>query len=133
MSRTKIELGATGEQIAVNHLKRLGYRIIEQNFRVRAGEIDIIAEQDGTLVFVEVKTRTDIRFGIPFESITASKKQHLSRVALEYMSRHDCHERPARFDVIGVQINGAGSPETADQQDAQIELIQNAFDIQPAI
>jgi putative endonuclease len=105
MTNTKIELGARGEALAVKYLKRSGYKIIEQNFRVRAGEIDIIAEQDGTLVFVEVKTRTDTRFGPPFESITASKKTHLSKVALEYMSRHNCHDRPARFDVIGVQLD----------------------------
>jgi putative endonuclease len=126
MTNTKIKLGATGEALAVNYLKRSGYKIIEQNFRVRAGEIDIIAEQDGTLVFVEVKTRTDTRFGSPLESITASKKNHLSKVALEYMSRHDCHERPARFDVIGVQLDTI-EPQSAS--DARIEIIKNAFDL----
>jgi len=112
--------------LAVNHLKRLGYKIIERNFRVRTGEIDIIAEQDGNLVFVEVKTRKDTRFGPPFESITAGKKMHLSKVALEYMSRHDCHDRPARFDVVGVQL-GTNAPNGAS--DARIEVIKNAFDL----
>ncbi len=126
MTNTKIELGARGEALAVKYLKRTGYRIIEQNFRVRTGEIDIIAEQDGTLVFIEVKTRTDTRFGLPFESITASKKIHLSKVALEYMSKHDCHDRPARFDVIGVQLD-RNEPKGAS--DARIEIIKNAFDL----
>jgi putative endonuclease len=126
MTNTKIELGARGEALAVKYLKRSGYKIIEQNFRVRAGEIDIIAEQDGTLVFVEVKTRTDTRFGPPFESITASKKNHLSKVALEYMSRHNCHDRPARFDVIGVQLD---TKESKRASDARIEIIKNAFDL----
>ncbi len=126
MTNTKIELGARGEALAVKYLKRTGYRIVEQNFRVRAGEIDIIAEQDGTLVFIEVKTRTDTRFGLPFESITASKKIHLSKVALEYMSKHDCHDRPARFDVIGVQLD---TNEPKGASGVRIEIIKNAFDL----
>jgi putative endonuclease len=126
MTNTKIELGAWGEAMAAKHLKRLGYKIVEQNFRVRAGEIDIIAEQAGTLVFVEGKTRTDTRGGPPFESITASKKANLSKVALEYMSRHDCHDRPARFDVIGVQL---ATKEPKRASDARIEIIKNAFDL----
>lgn len=124
MTNTKIELGAKGEALAVKHLKDLGYRIIERNYRVRAGEIDIIAEQAGTLVFIEVKTRTDLRFGTPFESITASKKNHLSTAALEYMSRHDCHNIPARFDVISVLFETNTSTQTSD---ARIEIIKNAF------
>jgi putative endonuclease len=126
MTNTKIELGAIGEALAVKHLKRMGYKIVEQNFRVRTGEIDIIAVQDSVLVFVEVKTRMSTRFGPPFESITAGKKIHLSKVALEYMSRHDCHDRPARFDVVGVQL-GSNGPEWAS--DARIEIIKNAFDL----
>ena len=126
MTNTKVELGATGEALAVKHLKRLGYKIIEQNFRVRYGEIDIIADQDGTLVFIEVKTRTGKRYGVPFESITSNKQNHLSKAALEYMSRNNCHDRPARFDVIGVQFN-AGKP--GKLSDARIEIIKNAFDL----
>jgi len=126
MTKTKVQLGATGETLAVNYLKRLGYKIIEQNFRVRYGEIDIIAEQDGTLVFIEVKTRTGKRYGVPFESITADKQSHLSKAALEYMSRNNCHDRLARFDVIGVQFD-AGEP--GNLSDARIEIIKNAFDL----
>ena len=126
MTNSKTELGTTGEALAAKHLKRLGYKIIEQNFRVRHGEIDIIAEQDGTLVFIEVKTRTDLRYGDPFESITANKQSHLSKAALEYMSRNNCHDQPARFDVIGIQL-AAGRPEKSAA--AKIELIKNAFDL----
>jgi putative endonuclease len=126
MGNTKIELGVRGESLAVAHLKRLGYRIIEQNYRVRQGEIDIIAEQAGTLVFIEVKTRTDSCFGPPFESITATKQKHLSKVALEYMSRYNCHDRPARFDVVGVQIGKKDSRKTSD---VSVELVRNAFDL----
>ena len=121
MTNTNINLGAKGEALAVKHLKGLGYRIVERNFRVRAGEIDIIAEQEGTLVFIEVKTRTDIRFGPPSESITASKKNHLSKAALEYMSRHDCHNVPARFDVISVLFETNECKQTSE---ARIELIK---------
>jgi putative endonuclease len=126
MTNTKIKLGARGEALAVKYLKGLGYTIVEQNFRVRVGEIDIIAEQEGTLVFIEVKTRTDTRFGPPFESITASKKKHLSKAALEYMNRHDCHDLPARFDVISVQFDTNDFKSTSD---ARIEIIKNAFDL----
>lgn len=126
MTNKKIKLGAKGEALAVKHLKELGYRIVERNFRVRAGEIDIIAEQEGTLVFVEVKTRTDTRFGPPFESITASKKSHLSKAALEYMNRHDCHNIPARFDIISILFETNKSEKTTD---ARIEIIRNAFDL----
>ena len=126
MTKTKVQLGATGETLAVNYLKRLGYKIIEQNFRVRYGEIDIIAEQDGTLVFIEVKTRTGKRYGLPFDSITANKQNHLSKAALEYMSRNNCHDRAARFDVISVQFDGG---EPGKLSDARIEIIKNAFDL----
>ena len=126
MTKTKVELGATGETLAVKHLKQLGYKIIEQNFRVCYGEIDIIAEQDGTLVFIEVKTRTGKRYGLPFDSITANKQNHLSKAALEYMSRNNCHDRAARFDVISVQFDGG---EPGKLSDARIEIIKNAFDL----
>ena len=126
MTNTKVELGATGETLAVKYLKQLGYKIIEQNFRVCYGEIDIIADQDGTLVFIEVKTRIGKRFGAPFESITANKQSHLSKAALEYMNMNNCHDRPARFDVIGVQFD-AGKP--GKSSDARIEMIKNAFDL----
>ena len=126
MTFPKKELGARGEELAVRYLKNRGYRILERNYRVKLGEIDIIAEQGGDLVFIEVKTRSDSLFGSPFDSVTVPKQKQLAKVALEYMSQCGCHNRPARFDVVGVQLKAANA---AQLQDAKIELMQNAFDL----
>jgi len=119
------ELGAKGEEIAARYLKKKGYRIIERNFRTRIGEIDIIAEHDRELVFIEVKTRTDVLFGSPFESVTPQKQKQLSKVALDYMNKMDCHDLPARFDVVGIEIREEGG----SAKDVKIDLLQNAFDL----
>jgi putative endonuclease len=126
MTLKKKELGAIGEGIVARFLKKRGYRIRERNYRVRLGEIDIIAEQGADLVFIEVKTRSDTIFGSPLESVTISKQRQLSKVALEYISKHNCHNRPARFDVVGVTFEKANSKQL---RDARIELVQNAFDL----
>jgi putative endonuclease len=126
MTLQKKELGAKGEEVAVRYLKSQGYRILERNYRIRLGEIDIIAEQGIDLVFIEVKTRSDILFGSPLDSVTIPKQRQLSKVALEYMSKKSCHNRPARFDVVGVQLKGVSAPQL---QNANIELVQNAFDL----
>ncbi len=126
MTLRKKELGEKGEEIAVRYLKSRGYRILERNYRIKLGEIDIIAEQGADLVFIEVKTRSDTLFGSPFDSVTAPKQRQLSKVALEYLSKRDCHDHPARFDVVGVLLKGVN---TAQLKDAKVELIQNAFDL----
>ena len=125
MTFKKKELGAKGEEVAVSYLKSRGYRIVERNYRIRFGEIDIIAEQGDDLVFIEVKTRSGTLFGSPFESVTKQKQKQLSKVALEYMSKQDCHERPARFDVVGIELHQGSN----SFKDAAIELLQNAFDL----
>jgi putative endonuclease len=126
MTFPKKELGARGEELAVRYLKNRGYRILERNYRIKLGEIDIIAEQGGDLVFIEVKTRSDSLFGSPFDSVTVPKQRQLSKVALEYISKHGCHNRPARFDVVGVHLKAANA---ARSLDANVELMQNAFDL----
>jgi len=126
MTLKKKELGATGENMAVRYLKNLGYQILERNYRIRLGEIDIIAEHGRDLVFIEVKTRSGGLYGSPFDSVTTPKQKQLAKVALEYMSRHNCADRPARFDVVGV-LMGEGKAEQS--QDVKIELVQNAFDL----
>jgi len=120
------KLGAKGEAIAVSFLQSAGYRIVERNYRVRLGEIDIIAEEGGYLVFIEVKTRTDNRYGSPFESVTQQKQKQLSKVALEYMNKLECHDRPARFDVVAVLLQGE---KKTVSRDAGIEIMRNAFDL----
>ena len=126
MTLGRKKLGAKGESIAVSFLQNAGYRIVERNYRVRLGEIDIIAEEGGYLVFIEVKTRTDSLYGSPFESVTRQKQRQLSKVALAYMSKLGCHDRPARFDVVAVKLQG---PNKKVSMDANIEIMPNAFDL----
>jgi putative endonuclease len=126
MTLQKKELGANGEELAARYLMSQGYRILERNYRIRLGEIDIIAEQGKDLVFIEVKTRSDTLFGSPLDSVTIPKQRQLSKVALEYMSRQGCHNRPARFDVVGVQLKGLNAQQL---KNVNIELVQNAFDL----
>lgn len=126
MTLGKKELGARGEELAVRYLEDLGYTIVERNYRIRLGEIDIIAEQGYELVFIEVKSRSGTIFGSPFESVTVQKQRQLSKVALEYISKRGCHHLPARFDVVGVMFDKENS---TTSQKADIELVQNAFDL----
>lgn len=99
----KRDLGTKGEELAVKYLKGKGFKIIEKNFRAPFGEIDIIAEDRDTLVFIEVKTRTDDSFGLPFEAVDARKRERMRRIALLYLKNLG-KERPARFDVISIEI-----------------------------
>ncbi len=126
MTEERRALGERGEKLAVARLKKLGYRILMCNYRIRLGEIDIIAEDKGTLAFVEVKTRTGKSFGSPFEAITARKKRQLAKVAMQYISQHGLDNRPARFDVVSVVISdGKGS----EQGTGSVEIIRNAFEV----
>ena len=124
MTLQKKKLGAQGEQIAINYLHNRGYQILERNYRNRLGEIDIIARHGTDLVFIEVKTRSDNIFGSPLEAVTSSKQRQLAKVALGYLSRLNCLDQPVRFDVVGVHLKGTDEDLS---QDAEIELVQNAF------
>lgn len=95
-------LGGWGEDTAEKYLKRKGYTIIERNFRCRPGEIDIIAMDGTELVFVEVKTRRNLNFGLPCESVTAAKIKHLKRAAAYYASICPVRHRSIRVDVIEI-------------------------------
>jgi len=120
MTRDRISLGKEGEELACRHLERLGYRILARNYRGRRGEIDIVAEERGTLVFVEVKSRSGPLFGHPLEAVTRRKQEQLGRVAQEYLAVTDAHRaRPIRFDVVGV-LMAPGLPPSLD-------LVRDAF------
>lgn len=112
-----METGCRGEERAVFHLKKRGYRILERNYRNRLGEIDIIAFEKGTVVFIEVKSRTSDAFGFPIEAVTRRKQAKMKSIALLYLKKFG-REVPARFDVVSVFWNG--SQET-------VEIIQDAF------
>ena len=101
-------LGRTGERMAGEALIRQGYAILERNFRCQYGEIDLVAEHEGELVFVEVKTRRGTAFGRPEEAVTPRKQQKILEVASFYLDAHDCSQRSWRIDVVAVQFNQAG-------------------------
>ncbi len=116
------EVGAKGEKLAAKFLKRKGYKIIQRNYKCKLGEIDIIAEQDRTIVFVEVKTRRTQEFGPPQYAITAAKRGQISRVALLYIREKKMVEQSCRFDVIAITF----PPES---RKPRIEHIENAFQL----
>ena len=99
---TTIEVGATSEDRAVDHLLRQGYRIVERNFRCKVGELDVIARDGRTLVFVEVRSRRRTEFGSALEAVNWGKRKKVSRVAQAYLVRRRPRFETARFDVIAI-------------------------------
>ena len=82
-----MKLGEEGEKLAIDYLKEKGYKIIRHNYKTPIGEIDIIASEGDTLVFIEVKTRESIRYGLPFEAVNNSKRRKITNVALLYLKK----------------------------------------------
>ncbi len=119
MSKARINLGKKGEDLAAAFLQKKGFQIVIRNYRKKIGEVDIIAKDKQTLVFIEVKTRSSLLFGKPFEAVTTNKQAQLNRIALEYMTRNKLLEQAARFDVISILIPKNGK--------AEIEHLQNCF------
>lgn len=114
------KFGKKSERLAAEYLRRKGYRIIETNYRSPMGEIDIIAKEKGTLVFVEVKARRSSRFGSPKGAVTPAKQRKISMAALDYLKRFGQDDTRARFDVVAIDIQ-AGKTD--------IEVVKNAFDL----
>ncbi len=98
-------IGQIGEDLASQYLVRKGYNIIEQNFKVPFGEIDIIAEIKNCICFVEVKCRKSKKYGLPEEAITSNKKKKIIRVAQFYIKKKQIKNRILRFDVISIQFD----------------------------
>jgi putative endonuclease len=120
MAAPKQQIGLQGEAIAVDHLRRMGYKIITRNYRTHLGEIDIVAKHKEAWVFVEVKTRRSQRYGHPKWALTPAKQRQISMVALQYLKQHKAVQSRARFDVVTIQ-NPQDNPE--------IEVIANAFEL----
>jgi putative endonuclease len=99
------DLGAFGERVAAAHLEAKGYRIRARNFRCREGEIDIVAEDGETLVFVEVRTRRGNALGTPAESVTVAKQRRLLTVARAYLQEHADAPPNQRIDVVAVELS----------------------------
>jgi putative endonuclease len=102
----KREEGTKGEEKAISILKTEGYKILEKNYRNHFGEIDIIAEEDGYLVFIEVKKRNTPVYGVSFEAVNTAKKRRIIRSATFYMKMHKCFDKKIRFDVVGIDNEG---------------------------
>lgn len=109
MLKRKLDTGNRGEDIASDYLKEKGFVIIDRNFRIRGGEIDIIATKDNLLVFIEVKTRTSIRFGTGFEAITPWKLKALIKTAQFYKMTHKGLPEGMRIDAVCVMIDPGDS------------------------
>ena len=105
MTIERQQLGIQGETLACAELEKLGYGIIERRYRTRFGEIDVIADDHGTVVFVEVKTKTDCTFSDPVESVTKQKQRRLVSMAEQYVAYHRLDSTPCRFDVVAVETS----------------------------
>lgn len=110
---TRAEIGALGEQLAIEHLTSLGLRVLTRNWRCRYGELDVIAADDtvGVVVFVEVKTRTSDQFGGVAQAVTPDKVRRLRRLAGLWLAAQDSSWSEVRIDVIGVRIGRRRIPE----------------------
>jgi putative endonuclease len=102
------ELGKKGEEVALRFLKKKGYKIIEKNYVCKMGEMDIIAREKDTLVFVEVKTRTSMAFGPPQLAVNSAKQMQLSKVALYFLKENRLEDIKARFDVVAILLRPKG-------------------------
>ena len=113
-------LGKTGEDLACEELRRRGYAILDRRYRTRGGELDIVARDGTTLVFIEVKTRISQRFGSPLEAITPAKCRQVAAMAADYLVRRRPAVRACRFDVVAVTFDQHGRPE--------FDIVPNAFE-----
>jgi len=113
------QLGIEGERVAEKFLRKQRYAILQRNYRCRAGEVDLIALDRGTVVFVEVKTRTQPEYGSPLEAVDRRKQRQIQRAAQYYVSANRLHDRDLRFDVVGVWWEDGAM---------KCELVRNAFD-----
>lgn len=109
-----------GEAVASDALVRQGYRIVERNCRSRWGELDVVAYDGDTLVFIEVKARRAMQFGDPAYAVDRRKQRRIVRLAQRYLSRRRLGEPPCRFDIVVVDERATWTP--------RVEVIANAFD-----
>jgi len=120
MLNSRQKFGEQSESIAVSYLKKQGYKIIEQNYRTKLGEIDIIAKEKDTIAFIEVKARRSGHFGNPKWAVTPKKQRKISMVALWYLKTTKQSNVKARFDVVSI---------ISDHDNPSIEIIKNAFEL----
>ena len=120
MTKERIDLGRLGEDLALKKIKKMGYRCLVRNYRCPLGEVDLVARDGDTLVFIEIKTRRGKSLGYAKEAVGEKKMRQLSKVALFYMKDHGCAEVRSRFDVVAITVEGKRK---------EIEVVRNAFDL----
>jgi len=120
VSPTRKDKGKAAEEAAASYLQQQGWRIIERNWSCRSGELDMIAEQGEILLFVEVRSRSGLGYGMPAESIDARKIQQVRRTAEVYLHRFGISDRPIRFDAVAVMLG-------RDLEIRSLEHIEDAF------
>jgi len=116
-----VQLGKLGEVVARRELERRGYAVLATRYRSRYGEIDIVCDHDGVVVFVEVKARKSSRFGDAAETIPSRKRRRIAAMALDYLAWTNRLEHPCRFDVVAIDGLGTGR--------VTVRVIENAFQI----
>lgn len=109
-------VGDRGEELACEHLRTLGWEVLERNWRCPAGELDVVAREGETLVFCEVKTRRSVRFGEPVEAVDQEKAWRLRRLAWAWLRAHDAQGSRFRIDVLGVLCRPGERPELTHLQ-----------------
>lgn len=119
-ARSRQDVARRGEEAAIAALRAAGYRIVDTNVRLRRGELDVVAEENGVVVFVEVKSRRSALFGTPAEAVTARKRRTLVGLGAAYLTRHGLTGRSCRFDVVEVWVGRDGRP-------ARTVIIRDAF------
>ena len=120
MTRERLDLGRWGEDLALKKVTKLGYRCVARNYRCPLGEVDLIARDGDTLVFIEIKTRRGRSLEYAKEAVNKRKRRQLSMVALAYMKSNGFENARARFDVVVINLNGGNQ---------EIEVVRNAFDL----
>lgn len=123
MSRRRKELGRRGEQIAEGYLQTCGYKILEKNYRCPLGEIDLVAEEKGVLIFVEVRTLSSKNWGLPQMSINFTKQKKIIKTSLYYLSEKNMWNRTCRFDIVAITL-------PIENGEQRVELIKGAFEAQ---
>lgn len=119
MTEERLSLGRMGEDAAARYLQRLGMKILQRNFSTPVGELDLVARQRRTLVFVEVKTRSSSSFGSPAEAVGPRKQRQIIRAAKWYLNNQPGKNLQPRFDVVSILVKGG---------DLEVEHIPGAFE-----
>ncbi len=117
---SRVNIGQWGEDVACRYLSRKKYRIIEKNYRLKTGEIDIIAQKDEYIVFIEVKTRSSNQYGRPSQAVSDFKKKRIVKTALQFICEKKMLNQSIRFDIVEIDY--------ATFNEYQVNHIENAFE-----